>query len=129
MADDSGNVTAFDKAHYDQLNNYLASVDDNINTSPSALGPSVDLKLDPTLSTMFKPGSQNWDVAKNLVAKAGSFGNSAHTRYTTVEQDVRTFVSALKGAEGVFEDTGDLATYDAGKFEGDYPDVAGPATT
>lgn len=128
MADDSGNVTAFDKTHFDQLIRYLMSVDDNVNTSPSALGPSADLKLDPTLSTMFKPGSQNWTAAKNLLAQAGTFGNSAHTRYTTVEQDVRKFVNALKGAEGVFENTNDLATYDASKFESDYPDVAGAGT-
>ena len=128
MPDNSGNVTAFDKAHYDQLITYLNGVDDNVNTDPTALGPSADLKLDPTLSTMFKPGSQNWDVVKNLLAKAGAFGNSAHTRYTTVEQDVRTFVNALKGAEDVFENTNDLATYDAGKFESDYPDVAGAGT-
>lgn len=128
MPDDSGKVTAFDKSHYDQLITFLNSIDDNINTDPTALGPSANLKLDPTLPTMFKPGSQNWDVAKNLVTKAGNFANSAHTRYTTVEQDVRTFVHALKGAEDVFENTNDLATYDAGKFERDYPDVAGAKT-
>jgi hypothetical protein len=127
MADDSGKVISFDKEHYDWLIRYLNSVDDGINTTPTALGPTAGLKLDPTLSTLLKPGSQNWDAAKNLITQAGTFGGSAHTRYTTVEQDIRTFVKALKDAEGVFENTNDLANYDAGKFQSDYPDVGGAA--
>lgn len=121
-------ITSFDKAHYDQLINYLNSVDDGINRDPIALGPSSDLKLDSTLGTRLKPGSQNWDVAKNFMTRAGAFGNSAYTRYTGVEQDIRTFVNSLKNAEGVFEDTDDLTQYDASRFTQDYPDVGGSKT-
>ncbi len=128
MAEDY-RITSFDKAHYDQLITYLNSVVDSINTDPQALGPTANLRLDETLSGMFKPGSQNWSAAKNFVTKAGTFGASAHQRYVAIEQDVRTFGGALKNAEDVFEDTDDLTTYDASKFAGDYPDVGGPPAT
>lgn len=122
---DSGKITQFDKAHYEQLINFLRSIDDGVNTDPMALGTSADLKLDNSLATRLKPGSQNWDIAKNLATQAGVFGNSAHQRYTSVEEDLRAFAKALKDAEGVFEDTDDLATYDAGKFSQEHPDVGG----
>ncbi|MDN3359702.1 hypothetical protein [Actinomadura sp. DC4] len=128
MADDNEEVTSFDKTHYEQLIHYLMSVDGGINKTPSALGPSADLKLDSTLQTLLKPGSQNWDPVKNLVAQAGAFGDSAHSRYTAVEQEIRVFVNALKDAENVFEDTDDLASYDATKFGDEHPDVAGAVT-
>jgi hypothetical protein len=32
MADDSGKITAFDKAHYDQLLGYLSDTDKDVNT-------------------------------------------------------------------------------------------------
>ncbi len=125
MVDNSGRITSFDKAHYDQLITYLTNVDDVINRTPRALGPSADLKLDTTLSTRFHPGSQDWPVAKSFVTQAGTFGSSVHTRYTTVETDVRTFFTALKNAEDVFDETNDLTTYDASKFDQNHPDVAG----
>ncbi|MGH3380326.1 MAG: hypothetical protein ACRDP6_36890 [Actinoallomurus sp.] len=124
-----GHITAFDKGHYDQLIKFLADVDNDVNTNPQALGTSAALKLDSTLNTRLKPGSQDWSVAKDFATRAGSFGNSAHTRYTAVEQDVRTFTTALKGAEDVFENTDDLANYDASQFVDDYPDVGMPPTT
>jgi hypothetical protein len=125
MADDSGKITAFDKAHYDQLLSYLSNIDKDVNTNPKLLGPSADLKLDSTLSASFHPGSQDWPVAKSFLDRAGAFGNSVHTRLATFETDVRTFYSALKDAEEIFEKTDDLATYDASKFAQDYPDVTG----
>ena len=127
--DDSGKITSFDKSHYDQLITYLTTVDHVINTTPGALGPSADLKLDTTLGTRFHPGSGDWPVVKEFTAQAGKFGTSVHNRYTTVEKDVRTFYKALKGAEDVFDDTNDLTNYDASKFEQNYPDVGGSTTT
>jgi hypothetical protein len=121
-------ITSFDKERYNQLITYLNSVDENINKDPGALGPASDLKLDASLGTRLKPGSSTWDVAKNFAAQAGTFGNSAHTRYTDVEKEVRTFVSALKNAVDVFDETGDLANYDASKFRREYPDVGGGST-
>lgn len=118
-------ITSFDKAHYNQLIAYLNGVDESINKEPIALGPSADLKLDATLATRLKPGSTNWDVAKNFATQAGTFGNSAHARYTGVEQEVRTFMTALVNAADVFDDTDDLANYDASKFRQEYPDVGG----
>jgi hypothetical protein len=129
MADNSGRITAFDKSHYDQLIKYLQTVDDGINTSEYALGPSAKLKLDTTLSSTFHPGADSWPLAKSFVTQAATFGNSVHTRYTAVEGDVRTFYKALKGAEDVFDDTNDLTTYDASRFEQNYPDVGGGSTT
>lgn len=129
MADNSGRITSFDKAHYEQLITYLKTVDDGINTSEYALGPSAKLKLDSTLSTTFHPGSDSWPLAKGFVTQAGTFGNSVHTRYTAVEQDVRTFYKALNSAKDVFDDTDDLTTYDASKFERDHPDVGGGTAT
>jgi hypothetical protein len=129
MADNSGRLTAFDKSHYDQLLTYLKSVDDGINTSTYALGPSPNLKLDSTLSTTFHPGSDSWPLAKGFVAQAVKFGGSVNTRYVAVEQDTRTFHNALKNAEDVFDDTNDLATYDASKYRREHPDVGGGNTT
>jgi hypothetical protein len=126
MADDNGtNVTAFDKAHYEQLLAYLRSLDDGVNTNPIALGPSGNLKLDEALSARLKPGSQSWDVAKQLAAQAGIFGKSVHDYYTSFDQEMRAFVKALKGAEDVFDDTNDLTKVDAGQFASDHPDVGG----
>jgi hypothetical protein len=124
---DDGKITQFDKARYEQLINFLRSIDDSINTDPMALGTTANLKLDNSLATRLKPGSQNWDIAKNLATQAGVFGNSAHQRYASVEEDLRAFAKALRDAEGVFEETDDLATYDARKFSQEHPDVGGPA--
>ena len=125
MADDSGQITEFDKSQYDLLIKNLTVIDDDLNKSPWALGPSADLKLDSSLSSKFHPGSQDWSVAKNFVTQATTFASSAHNRYTAVENDVRTFSKALKDAEDVFDETDDLATYDAAKFSRDHPDVSG----
>jgi hypothetical protein len=125
MAAGDDKITSFDKAHYEQLLAYLLSVEKDVDINPKLLGPSVDLKLDPTLSTTFHPGSQDWSTAKAFLDRAGAFGNSVHTRLAGFETDVRNFYTALKNAEGIFEKTNDLATYDAGKFGQDYPDVAG----
>jgi len=128
MADNSGRITEFNKAHYDQLITYLTGVDEGINTGKFALGPSAELKLDSTLSSTFHPGSSDWPVAKAFVTQAGTFGNSAHARYVAVEKDVRTFSKALKDAEDVFEDTNDLSTYRASDFLRDHPDLGGSTT-
>jgi hypothetical protein len=125
MADGKGSMTTFDKAAYEKLITYLTSVDDNINANPSALGTTAELKLDTTLSTRLKPGTKNWPVVQNFTTAAGTFGDSAHQRYVAVEQEMRTFVNALNSAKNVFDDTNDLATYDASKFTGNYPDVGG----
>jgi hypothetical protein len=76
MADNSGRITSFDKSHYEQLITYLKTVDDGINTSEYALGPSAKLKLDSTLSTTFHPGSDSWPLAKGFVTQAGTFGRT-----------------------------------------------------
>ncbi|MFB9839792.1 hypothetical protein [Actinoallomurus acaciae] len=127
--DDTGKITSFDKTHYDQLIAHLRAVDDVLNTTPRYLGPSADLKLDPTLNSRFHPGAQDWSVAKDFITQAGTFGTSVHTRLTTYETDLRAFYTALKNAEDVFDDTDDLTTYDASKFERNYPDVGGGTTT
>jgi hypothetical protein len=127
--DGTGKITSFDKAHYEQLIAHLRDVDDVLSTTPRYLGPSADLKLDSTLSSRFHPGSQDWPVAKDFVTQAGTFGNSVHTRLTTYETDLRTFYTALKNAEDVFDDTDDLTTYDASKFSREYPDVGGAGGT
>ncbi|GLY83554.1 hypothetical protein [Actinoallomurus iriomotensis] len=126
--DDTGKITSFDKTHYDQLIGHLLAVDHVLNTDPKYLGPSADLKLDTTLSSRFEPGSQDWPVVKDFVTQAGTFGNSVHTRLTSYETDLRGFYTALKNAEDVFDDTGDLTTYDASKFEHNYPDIGGTTT-
>lgn len=127
--DDTGKITSFDKTHYDQLIAHLLAVDNVLNTDPKYLGPSADLKLDTTLSTRFHPGSQDWPVVKDFVTQAGTFGNSVHTRLTGYETDLRAFYTALKNAEDVFDDTDDLTTYDASKFEQNYPDISGTGGT
>jgi hypothetical protein len=119
------NITAFDKTVCEDVTRYVASISDTVNKTPSALGPSADLKLDATLQNLLKPGSQNWDVAKNLLTQAGVFGGSAHARYAAVEQESRAFAHALTDVIDVFEHTDDLATYDATKFANEHPDVGG----
>jgi hypothetical protein len=121
-------ITSFDKSHYDTLINYLLGVDHGINNDPGALGQTSDLRLDSTLNTRLKPGSSKWDIVQAFTTAAGSFGDSGHQRYVAIEKDVRTFATALKGAEDVFEDTNDLTTYDASKFTQNYPDVGGSHT-
>jgi hypothetical protein len=129
MADGNDNITSFDKAHYEQLLTYLTGIDKDVDTNPKFLGPSADLKLDSSLSTRFHPGSQDWSVAKDFLSQASNFGNSVHTRLTKFETDVRTFFTALKNAEEIFEKTDDLSTYDASKFGQEYPDVTGSSNT
>jgi hypothetical protein len=125
MADGNDKITQFDKAHYEQLLAYLLSVENDVDTSPRRLGPSADLKLDSTLTSRFRPGSQDWSVAKDFLSQSGTFGSSVHNRLATFETDIRTFYTALKNAEEIFEKTDDLTKYDASKFGGDYPDVTG----
>jgi hypothetical protein len=125
MADGNDKITAFDKAHYEQLLAYLMSVEKDVDINPRRLGPSADLKLDSTLTTRFHPGSQDWLSAKNFLDKSGVFGNSVHTRLANFETDIRTFYTALKNAEEIFNKTDDLATYEASEFGQDYPDVTG----
>src|ERR1700748_145112 len=105
MPDENGNITSFDKAHYEQLIAYLRDVDALINTNPKYLGPSSDLKLDSTLNTRFHPGSQDWSVAKDFLTQATSFGNSVHTWLANFETDTRNFYMALKNAEEIFQKT------------------------
>ncbi|HEY0537486.1 MAG TPA: hypothetical protein VGD53_03915 [Actinoallomurus sp.] len=123
--DGSGKITAFDKDHYDQLITYLKGVDDDVNSDPGALGSSSHLKLDDSVDTMLHPGSKSWGAAQRLTGQAKTFGGSVQSRYTSIENEVRTFGSSLKDAEDVFKDTQDLATYDASQFSQNYPDVGG----
>ncbi|MGI5229457.1 hypothetical protein [Actinoallomurus sp. CA-142502] len=131
MAD--GNITSFDKSHYEQLLTFLKNIDTDVEGNPQYLGPSADLKLDATLNSRFHPGSQEWSVCKDFLQQATSFGTSMHSRLANFDTDLRNFYSALKNAEAIFEKTDDLATYDASKFSQDYPDVTGgggnPTTT
>jgi len=122
-------ITEFSKTHYDQLIGYLASNADVINKDPQALGPTANLRLDETLSSTLRAGSQEWAVAKNFSAAAGTFGASAHTQYVVAEQEARTFSDHLKSAEDVFENTDDLASYAASKFEQNYPGITSPSST
>jgi hypothetical protein len=123
MAADDDKITAFDKAHYEQLISYLTNVDNDIDTNPKYLGPSVDLKLDNTLTARFHPGSTDWSIAKDFLTQANAFGNSVHTRLAGLDVDLRKFYTALKNAEAIFDKTNDLSTYDASKFGQDYPDL------
>ncbi|MBT0770187.1 hypothetical protein KIH74_14700 [Kineosporia sp. J2-2] len=115
----------FSKAEYDALMAYLSDVDEVLNTTPQLLGPSVDLKLDANLATAIRPGSQSWTIAKQFATQAGVFGASAQQQYTLTETEVRAFLTALKNASDIFQDTDNLATYEASKFSQNYPDVAG----
>jgi hypothetical protein len=125
MADSTDKITTFNKAYYEQLIKHLRDIDSVVNTSPKYLGPSADVKLDSSLGTRFHPGSQDWPVAKDFVTRAAAFGNSVHTRLAGFEAEIRSFYTALKGAEDVFDETDDLATYDAAKFAKKHPDVTG----
>ncbi len=118
-------ITQFDKAHYEQLIRFLTDVDDNLNHDPQALGVGANLKLDSTLGSRLHAGSQKWSVVQGFTDRAKSFGTSANARYTETESSVRTFATALNNAKDVFDETDDLATYDASKFVNDYPDVGG----
>lgn len=127
--DGSGQITAFDKASYDQLIGYLKTADETVNTDPRYLGPSANMKLDTTLTSTFHPGSSDWPVADAFIQKAADFGQSAQTRYNQFETDARQFYTSLKNAEDVFDQTNDLSTYEASQFSQDYPDVAGTSGT
>jgi hypothetical protein len=123
--DSNAHITSFDKAAYRRLIGYLTSVDESVNKDPIALAPTADMKLDATLGQRVKAGSKKWTPASSFITQAGTFGNSAHQRYTVVETDTRTFSTALKRAEDVFEHTDDLTKYEASKFSNAYPDVSG----
>jgi hypothetical protein len=126
---DQSSITQFDRAHYDELTNYLKALDDDINIKPELLGPTADLRLDASLSSTLKAGSPNWSAAKTLATAAGAFGGSVHTQYVALELEQRKFVKAMKDATDVFEETSDLADYDAAKFVQEFPDIAGGTTT
>jgi hypothetical protein len=69
MPDGNDKITAFDKAHYEQLIAYLMAVDNVVDTNPKYLGPGADLKLDNTISSRFHPGSTDWSVAKDFLTE------------------------------------------------------------
>ncbi|GLY28940.1 hypothetical protein [Kineosporia sp. NBRC 101731] len=119
----------FNKARYDQLTGFVDSIAEDINTDGIALGITSGVKLDATLASTIRPGSQAWSVAKNFSTAAGVFGGSANQQYKLVADEHRLFADALVNASDVFQDTDDLATMEASKFQQQHPDVSGVKTT
>jgi hypothetical protein len=115
-------ITAFDRAEYDKLIDYIVSVDRDLNTNLAKPRPGV--RLDDTLGGGIHPGSLAWSPAKGLNDSAVAFGRSVKERYRDLSKDWEQYITALRNARDVFESTGNLSTYSASKFVTDFPDVS-----
>jgi hypothetical protein len=119
-----GKVTAFDRGQYDNLINWVDGVDQDLNKNIN--GPKAGVRIDETLGSGIQPGASNWTPAANLINNAKNFGKSWVDQSGTLSKDWEQFVTALRGARDVFENTNDLTNYSATAFLTDFPDVAGP---
>jgi hypothetical protein len=122
-----GKVTAFDRGQYDNLIAYVDGVDQDLNTNLAKPKPGV--RLDATLGSGIFPGSGNWPPASLLVNAGKAFGTSVAARYADLSKDWEQFITALKGARDVFENTNDLVNYDASKFVTEFPGVIQPGSS
>jgi hypothetical protein len=118
-----GKITAFDKDQYDKLIKFVDGVDQELNQNIRK--PSAGVRLDATLGSGIFPGSGNWGPAKALYDKGIAFGTSVADLYKQLDQDWEAYVTALKDARDVFEDTGNLATYGATEFADENPGLIG----
>jgi len=122
-----GKVTAFDRGQYDNLIAYVDGVDHDLNTNLAK--PKAGVRLDGTLGSGIFPGSGSWPPAALLYNNAKAFGGSVAARYTDLSKDWEQFITALKGARDVFENTNDLVNYDASKFVTEFPGVIQPGSS
>ncbi len=120
-----GKVTAFDRGQYDNLTNWVDGVDQDLNKNINR--PKSGVRIDETLGSGILPGNTSWTPAKNLVTNATAFGKSWIEQSGALSKDWEQFVTALRGARDVFENTNDLTNYNATTFLNDYPAVAGPS--
>ena len=82
------------------------------------------LRLDGSLKTDLKPGSEGWAVVTALTDAAKTFGDSVQKEFTTLSGDWDTFVQTMIEAERIFDNYNDLATLSAQDFLKEYPDLA-----
>jgi hypothetical protein len=122
-----GKVTAFDRGQYDNLIAWVDSVDEDLNKNLAK--PKAGVRLDATLGSGIFPGSANWPPAALLVTNGKAFGTSVAARYADLSKDWEQFVTALRNARDVFENTNDLVNYDASKFVNEFPGVIQPGSS
>jgi hypothetical protein len=119
----TGHITTFDRAQFERLIRVVDSIDHSL--SQQFLKPGADIRLDETLGNRIHIGNQAWTAVSDFTAAATKFGTSIHQRNQEFSTDWRAFIAALNEAKDVFEQANDLASYSAGTFLNDYPDVLG----
>lgn len=122
-----GKVTAFDRGQYDNLIAWVDGVDKDLNTNIAK--PKSGVRLDATLGSGIFPGSGSWPPAAQYYTNAKAFGASVAARYADLSKDWEQFITALKSARDVFENTSDLAHYNASKFVTEFPGVIQPGSS
>jgi hypothetical protein len=125
MADNNGTIR-FNKADYDRLIQTVS--DDEADLEKRFLKPRSGMMMDASLERTVKPGAAEWGPVKEVKASAKTFGESVNKQLTGFCGQWEDFVTALRRAEGVFKENGDLATMSAQDFTTKYPDFGSTGT-
>ena len=115
-------LIVFNSDHWRMLERFLNET--KLDLDKRFLKAVAGLRLDGSLKTDLKPGSEAWAVVTALTDAAKLFGDSVQREFTTLSNDWDTFVQTLIEAERIFENHNDIATLSAQDLLKDYPDLA-----
>lgn len=119
MADET--KVTFDSAQYDKLIKMVDGKEKEL--YDKFLAASSSVRLAPDMGTMVKIGSTTWPKLDAVIKKLEKLGTDAEARNKGMSDDWQSFVEEAADARKVFEDTDDLAKYEASKFTSEYPDM------
>ncbi|MGW5649687.1 hypothetical protein ACWEV3_25145 [Saccharopolyspora sp. NPDC003752] len=120
MADEK--QVKFDSGQYNNLLKDVDGQEEELNKK--FLKASSGVRLASDFGGRVKIGSPSWSAIETFNGKMNSFGESTEKMNNGLSKEWRSFTKALNEAKKVFEDTDDLAQYEASKFTAEYPDLA-----
>lgn len=109
------NIT-FDKAQYDKLIADLVALEDSLKHDATKHGMPIDEEFNPV------PGTAAWVLA-DLQTKGKALGASVKKLDGTIADQLDNFITALKNARSIFDETNDLAQFSITDFLSEYPDL------
>ncbi|MGW5642786.1 hypothetical protein ACWEV3_17830 [Saccharopolyspora sp. NPDC003752] len=118
MADET--TVTFDSGAYRQLNVFVDGKD--VEVREKFLKASSGIRLDPELGNRVKVGNPSWIAVQNFNNSLKELGASGEQMNRNFAKDWHTFSKALVKAQRVFEETDDLASYEASKFNAEFPE-------
>ena len=111
------NIT-FDKTQYDKLIADLVALEDSLKHDATKHGMPIDEDFSPV------PGSAGWVLA-DLQTKGKALGASVKKQDLSIQEELDNFITALKNARSIFDETNDLANFSITTFLSEYPELGG----